>query len=108
MQLLKSFNGDIHEQQSVERTFKNVQFSDTFFAFAEALALDKLFDADFKRTKIDEGTLWNDSVRKGGLRIVTEFHPSMNKGSAGDLFVRGSPTQVQKFEALLGRYASYE
>lgn len=107
MQLHKKLTEDNRVDSSYMRAYKNVNFGDQFFLFIEALENIGLYSGSV-RIRTDEGMVWDDSVRAGGIKLVTEFHPSMNDGGAGLLTVCGSKADVTAFNNVIQRYATFD
>lgn len=108
MKLHQAIDGKIKQQTAIEKVYESSHFGSNFMAFLEALAMNGLIPVIYKRSVNEQGHLWNDEVRKGGISIVTTSHPILEQGNAGNVIVRGPKKALELFESVIKKYATFE
>ena len=108
MKLHQTIDGKIKQQQALETVYSTSSFGSQFMPFMESLARHGLVPTSYKRVVNDEGHVWSDEVRRGGISITTTNHPVMEQGYAGDIIVRGPKQALELFESVISKYATYE
>lgn len=108
MKLHKMIDGTIKQTQAKVRKYASTQFGSNFAAFMEALEMDNLIPVERTRVKTADGHVWSDRVREGGIAVVTSKHPMLENGKAGDVTVSGNKYEIEVFESILKRYATFE
>lgn len=106
MKLHQQLLEDSRERQSKTNVYSSVNFGDKFFSFLESLENAGIYTTDFNRQRTDLGTVWNDHVRTGGIKLMTEFHPSINDGKAGTVTISGSPMMLNVVDSTMDRYTT--
>lgn len=108
MKLHKMIDGTIKQNQARVKTYSSTKFGSNFTAFMEALEMERLIPIERIRNKTNEGHVWIDRVKQGGIAIITSNHPLLEGGNAGDLIIRGTKNGIELFENVLKRYATFE
>lgn len=106
MRFIKQLQENDNIARSFEKTYYKVKFLSGFAGFLEALKTEGLIPEKVSRTNTDNGVIWNDTLADGGLKIITSEHPLPNNYTSS-LSVIAKPNIVERFEAVLRRYARY-
>ena len=106
MRFLQELEGNPAIAKSVEKTYFNVTFHESFGAFLEALRCEKLILEDTQRVVVERGHLWADCRRQEGIMVITEDNPLLTKATKR-MIVGATRSTLELFEHVLSRYATY-
>lgn len=108
MKLHKMIDSTFKRNSALVKTYADTRFGSNFSAFMEALTIDNLIPEDRSRVKTLEGHVWCDNIEEGGIAVITSKHPMLESNKHVDVTVKGRKRDLELFESILKKYATYE